>query len=145
MSSCCGLRKKNRDEDTEALLPQYEDDTALQRQVHQKLHTYQMLQALGNGYMPSNEQLIINLRTLLASDFLNPDNPDLSESGRQLLRYMKIWLKQFIELLIHKNDKDRIQDFIWFLSKSKISVNTKDAARQASNFKAKADATAGKS
>ena len=143
MSSCFGFRKK-QNEDTEALLPQYNDDTALQRALHQKMHSYQMVRALSKGYMPSTEQLIINLRTLLASDVLNPDNPDLSDSGRRLLKYIKQWLIQFIEMLRNKNDKDQIQDFIWFLTKSRISLDTRDLAETASKMKSKADATAGK-
>ena len=95
--------------------------------------------------MPSTEQLIINLRTLLASDFLNPDNPDLSDSGRLLLKFSKQWLTKFIEALRHKNDADQIQDFIWFLSKSRVSLDTDALAESASNVKAKADATAGRS
>ena len=144
MSSCFGFRK-SKGEDTEALLPQYADDTILQRSMHQKMHTYQMVRALSAGFMPSTEQLIINLRTLLASDVLNPDNPDLSDSGRLLLKFSKRWLSQFIEALRHKNDDDQIQDFVWFLSKSRISLDTEDIARSASNVKAKADATAGTS
>ena len=93
--------------------------------------------------MPSTEQLIINLRTLLASDLLNSDNPDLSDSGRLLSKFAKQWLSQFIEALRHKNDSDQIQDFVWFLSKSRISLDTEDIGRTASNVKAKADATAG--
>lgn len=93
--------------------------------------------------MPSTEQLIVNLRTLLASDLLNPDNPDLSDSGRLLLKFSKRWLSQFIETLRHKNDEDQLQDFIWLLSKSRISLDTEDITRTASNVKAKADATAG--
>ena len=75
--------------DREALLPRYDDETALQRELHQKMHSYQMVRALSMGFMPSNEQLVINLRTLLAADVLNPQNPDLSDSGRQLVRYVK--------------------------------------------------------
>ena len=143
MSSCFGFRKA-KGEDTEALLPQYADDTTLQKTVHQKMHSYQMLRALSKGFMPSTEQLIINLRTLLASDVLNPDNPDLSDSGRLLLKHSKQWLMEFIEMLRHKNDGDQIQDFIWFLSKSRVSLDTNDIVNKASNIKAKADATAGK-
>ena len=143
MSSCFGLRK-SKGEDTEALLPRYDDDTSLQRQLHQKMHSYQMFRALSKGFMPSTEQLIINLRTLLAADVLNPDNPNLSDSGRLLTKYSKQWLADFIELLRNKNDKDQIQDFIWFLSKSRISLDTNDLANTASKVKAKADATAGK-
>ncbi|MCJ1287995.1 hypothetical protein MMC26_007348 [Xylographa opegraphella] len=142
MSSCFGFRKTMRDDDTEALLPQYDDDTALQRSLHQKMHSYQMLRALSTGFMPSTEQLIINLRTLLASDVLNPDNPELSDSGRRLIKYSKQWLMQFIELTRHKNDQDQIQDFIWFLSHSKISLDTEDIANKASKARAKADASA---
>ncbi|KAL9639773.1 MAG: hypothetical protein Q9164_000709 [Protoblastenia rupestris] len=142
MSSCLGFGRKSRDEDTEALLPRYADDTSLQRSLHQKMHTYQMLKALSTGFMPSTEQVIVNLRTLLASDFLNPDNPDLSDSGRLLLKYCKQWLTQFIEVLRSKNDDDQIQDFMWLLSKSRLSVDTDDLAKSASKIKTKADATA---
>ena len=95
--------------------------------------------------MPSTEQLIVNLRTLIASDVLNPDNPDLSNSGRLLLKYSKQWLIDFIETIRHKNDTDQIQDFIWYLSKSRISLDTEDLARSAAKVRAKADASAGKS
>lgn len=146
MSSCFGRRRKSRrEEDTEALLPQYSDDTSMQRSVHQKMHSYQMYRALSKGFMPSNEQLVVNLRTLLAADILNPDNPELSDSGRLLVKYAKRWLAQFIEMLRNKNDSDAIQDFVWFLSKSRISLDTEDLANQASNAKSKANATAGKS
>ena len=99
MSSCFGWRKSRAaDEENAPLLPQYRDETELQRELHQKLHSYQMIRALGMGYMPSNEQVIINLRTLLAADILNPDNPDLSDSGRLLIRNTKQWLNQFMQL-----------------------------------------------
>lgn len=144
MSSCFGFgRKRIRLEDEEALLPQYQDDTVLQRRLHQKLHSYQMVRALTQGYMPSNEQLIVNLRTLLASDVLNPDTSDLSDSGRLLAKYAKRWLEHFLELLQHKNSQDEIQDFIWFLTNSKISVDTGDIQRKASEAKSKADTAAG--
>lgn len=93
--------------------------------------------------MPSTEQTIVNLRTLLASDVLNPNNPDLSDSGRRLVRYMKEWLREFIEMLRHKNDHDQIQDFIWYLTKSRVSLDTDDISYQASKVKARADAAAG--
>ena len=139
--ACLGLKSKRRD-DTEPLLPQYADDTVLQRELHQKLHTYQQVRALSKGFMPSTEQVIINLRTLLASDVLNADNPDLSESGRRLVKYTRQWIQQFSELLRHKNDRDQIQDLIWFLSKSRIHIDTDDIAMRARKSKAKADTLA---
>ena len=142
MSSCFGLGRKSKSADTEPLLPRYEDDTARQRRLHQKLHSYQMIRALSKGYMPSTEQTIINLRTLLASDALNPNNKDLSQSGRRLVRNSREWLKQFIELLQHKNGDDRIQDFIWYMTKSRVSLDLDDISHQASKAKVKADVSA---
>lgn len=141
MSSCFGFRK-SRGGDHEPLLPQYHDDTVLQRELHQKLHSYQMYRALAKGYMPSNEQVIINLRSFLAADILNPDNPDLSDSGRLLVKHTKQWLHQFIDLLQHKNGEDQIQDFIWYLSKARVSVDVGDIAYRTSKSKAKADTAA---
>lgn len=142
MSSCLGFGRKKSQSDREPLLPQYEDDTVLQRRLHQKLHSYQMFRAFSKGFMPSNEQVIINLRTLLASDVLSLDNADLSTSGRHLVKHTRQWLQQFMDLLQHKNEKDQIQDLIWFLSKSRISVDVEDLAQRAKNSKAKADTAA---
>ena len=102
-----------------------------------------MLRALSMGFMPSNEQVIINLRSLLSADVLNPENPDLSDSGRLLVKFTKQWLHQFIDTMNHKNSEDQIQDFLWYLSKSRISVDVEDIARRTTRSKAKADATAG--
>lgn len=144
MSSCFGLRRKRpSSEDREPLLPQYQDDTVLQRELHQKLHSYQMVRALGKGYMPSNEQLVIHLRTLLAADILNPSEADLSESGRLLVKYTKLWLEQFIALLQHKNDKDQIQDFVWSLSGARVSLDVADFSQRAVRAKNRADTAAG--
>ncbi|RYP46302.1 hypothetical protein DL768_007469 [Monosporascus sp. mg162] len=140
-SSCFGLCKRD-DSEREPLLPQYEQDTHLQRQLSRKLHSYQMLRALGKGYMPSTEQTIILLRTLLASNVLNPDNPDLSADGRRLARLTKLWLQQFSTLLQHKNEQDQLQDLIWFLTKSRISVDVEDLTARAQKAKAKADTAA---
>lgn len=137
---CFGSRK--RSDDREPLLPQYNDDTVLQRELHQKLHSYQQFRALSKGFMPNTEQVIINLRTLLASDVLNENNPDLSESGRRLVKATRQWIQHFSELLRVKNDRDQIQDLVWFLSKSRISIDTEDLQARAKKSKAKADTAA---
>ncbi|KXX74415.1 hypothetical protein MMYC01_209198 [Madurella mycetomatis] len=144
-SLCFGSGRRRgspRSAEQEPLLPQYNDETSLQRQLHQKLHTYQMLRALSKGFMPSNEQAIANLRTLLASDVLNPDNAQLSESGQALVHYSKQWIKQLIQLLQDKNASDQIQDFIWYLSQSKVSIDMEHIAERATKAKAKADRAA---
>lgn len=142
ISSCLGFRKSKAD-DREPLLPQYRDDTTLQRELHQKLHSYQMIRALGKGYMPSNEQLIINLRTLLAADILNPSDPNISDSGKLLVKYCRKWLQQFIELLQHKNSDDQIQDLIWYLTKSRVDVDVESVLQRASKAQSKAQTAAG--
>ncbi|KAI1423412.1 hypothetical protein F5Y12DRAFT_535130 [Xylaria sp. FL1777] len=141
-SSCFGLRKDDTDPEQQPLLPQYEQDTHLQQELTRKLHSYQMCRALSRGYMPSTKQTVVNLRTLLASDVLNPDNPDLSGSGRRLARLTKQWLQQFIVLLNNKNSKDQLQDLIWFLAKSRVSVDVDDLSTRAKNAKTKADTAA---
>ena len=141
-SSCFGSRRGDRDPEQQPLLPQYEQDTHLQRELTRKLHSYQMYRALSKGYMPSTTQIIVNLRTLLASDILNPDNPDLSASGRRLVRLAKQWLQQFIALLNNKNSEDQLQDLIWFFTKSRVSVNIEDFTARAKKVKAKSDTRA---
>ncbi|PNS14374.1 hypothetical protein CAC42_6887 [Sphaceloma murrayae] len=141
MSSCFGLRKSKAD-DRQPLLPQYEEDTTLQNEVHQKLHSYQMFKAISEGYMPSTEQTIVHLRTLLAADLLNPTDQALSDSGRLLVKHTKRWLQQFMDLLQNKASDDQIQDFFWYLSKSRISVDTGLIARRTAQSNAKASARA---
>jgi Family of unknown function (DUF5923) len=143
--SCCSRPRPRREADTEPLLPRYEDDTSRQRQLHQKLHSYQMLKALSEGYLPSNEQTITNLRTLLASDFLNPRTDDVSEPGRLLARDVKTLMRTLIELLREKNADDQLQEFVWLLSRSRVSLDTSALASQASHAKSQASTQAGKS
>jgi len=123
MNSCCGYGRKKAD-DRQPLLPVYNDDTTLQRELHQKLHSYQMWRAMSQGYMPSTEQTIVQLRTLLSADILNPKDTTLSESSRKLLRQTKRGIQQLIDLLQHKAGEDQVQDLIWYLSKSRVSVDT---------------------
>ena len=144
MSSCCGFGRKSKNADTEPLLPRYEDETARQRRLHQKLHSYQMVRALTKGFMPSTEQLIINLRTLLASDVLNPNNKDLSQPGRALVRQSRHLINQSIALLQHKNGNDQLQDIVWHATRSRIALDLDDVSRKASKAKVKADLSASK-
>ncbi|KAK5652434.1 hypothetical protein OQA88_10478 [Cercophora sp. LCS_1] len=140
-SSCFGRRRPRADEE-QPLLSHYDDDTALQRRLHQKLHTLQMLRALSKGYMPSTEQAIVNLRTLLSADILNPDNEHLSDSGRALVHYTRQWITRFIHLLQNKNGRDQVQDLLWSLAKARVSVDMEAIAEQAGRAKAKADTAA---
>lgn len=143
MLSCFGIGKDRGEErEREPLLPVYSDDTGLQTRLHEKLHTYQMLRAISKGYMPSNEQTIIHLRSLLSSDVLNPNTSELSDSGRALVRSARLWIKQFIGVLQHKNSEDQVQDFVWFLAKSRLDVDVADLGARASKAKVKADTAA---
>lgn len=130
-------------DETEPLLPRYEDDTSTQRRLHQKLHTYQMLRALSEGYMPSTEQTIVNLRTLLASDVLNLRNQEIGTVSRQLVRDARLWIQTFIEFLQAKNNDDKLQEFLWHLARSRASLDKSRVSQQAAQMKGRADTKAG--
>ncbi len=141
MFSCFG--SDGDDGEREPLLPQYNDDTSRQAVLHEKLHTYQMLRAISKGYMPSTEQTEVQLRTLLSSQVLNPsDRAGLSSSGRALVRTTKEWLQLFIELLHQKNQKDQIQDFLWYLTSARVQVDANGAGGIFNKGKAHAKASA---
>ncbi|KAF4977941.1 hypothetical protein FZEAL_5589 [Fusarium zealandicum] len=142
MLSCFGFGKSSEEAEREPLLPRYNDDTGLQTRLHEKLHTYQMLRALSKGYMPSNEQVIIQLRTLLSAGILNPERQELSPSGRALVRSLKLWLTQFIQVLQHKNANDQIQDFVWYLTKARLDVDVAHIEQRAARARVRADAVA---
>lgn len=142
MLSCFGCGESRRDPEREPLLPRYNDDTTLQTRLHEKLHSYQMLRALSKGYMPSNEQVVIHLRSLLSADILNPDVPELSDSGRALVRTVKLALRQSVEAFQNKNSEDQIQDFIWCLSRARLHVDTQDISARASLAKVNGDSAA---
>lgn len=129
--------------ETEPLLPRYDDDTSRQRRLHQKIHTYQMLRAFSEGYMPSTEQTIANLRSLLAFDILSPRNFDIGSTGRQLVRDCRLWIQLFIEFLQTKNGNDQLQEFLWHLSHGRAIVHASELTQRASHSKAKADTKAG--
>ncbi|KFY26076.1 hypothetical protein V493_04285 [Pseudogymnoascus sp. VKM F-4281 (FW-2241)] len=100
-----------------------------------------MVRALGMGYMPSTDQLIVNLRTLIASDALNTDTPGLNRSSKLLLKYLKRWLHDFIELLQNKSCQDQIQDFIWAASHAKFFLDTDDVIQAATSTNVRVDAS----
>lgn len=102
-----------------------------------------MARALSDGFMPSTEQAIANLRTLLASELLNPTNPELSDVGRLLLRDTKLWIRVLIDLLREKNPEDQVQEFVWQLSRSRATVNISDAADRVSQATSRRQATDG--
>ncbi|KGQ07228.1 hypothetical protein BBAD15_g7449 [Beauveria bassiana D1-5] len=141
MFSCFG--HDGDENEREPLLPRYNDDTARQARLHEKLHTYQMLRAMFKGYMPSTEQTKTQLRTLLSSQILNPsETAGLSSSGRALVRTTREWLQLFIELLDQKNSQDQIQDFIWYLTSARVNIDANGAGTVFNKGKAHAKASA---
>ncbi|OAQ98104.1 hypothetical protein LLEC1_00783 [Akanthomyces lecanii] len=141
MFSCFG--SDGDDREREPLLPQYNDDTGREARLHEKLHSYQMLRAISKGYMPSTEQTEVQLRTILSSQILNPsERAGLSSSGRALVRTTKEWLQLFVELLHQKNSQDQIQDFLWYLTSARVSVDVNGAGGILNKGKAHAKASA---
>ncbi|TGZ77290.1 hypothetical protein EX30DRAFT_374732 [Ascodesmis nigricans] len=99
------------------------DETALQRNVHKKLHTYLMLKALSQGYLPSTQQACAHLRQFLATDVLNPTNTALTPSGRTLVRDVRRFIQSLITLLETKNSNDELQEFIWCTSRARAGFD----------------------
>jgi len=125
-SSCFG---GTRPEDREPLLPQHRNHiapdviTGHQKNLDKKLHTYLLVRALARGYLPSNEQAIILLRKLLASDLLAPENQDLTYDGRKFVALNRRLVKQLIDLLNAKNSGDELQNFLWTINKARLHVD----------------------
>ncbi len=101
--------------------------TTRQQRLHAKLHSYQILRALAAGYLPSTEQAVANLRTLLAADVFAGDGEAvydrLSPSGRVLVRLARRWLEQLIVLAEHKNGGDAVQAFVWSVTRVEVGVD----------------------
>ncbi|KLJ06069.1 hypothetical protein EMPG_10513 [Blastomyces silverae] len=143
-SSCYKSRKATSGE-TQPLLPQnhdFDEDTALQRQLHEKLRTYQMLRAVRSGYMPSTAQVVSHLRLLLVSSLLNPEPLAVGNTSRGLIKDVKFCIRLLVNLLQEKNGDDQLQNAIWQLSKSAVEVDTASLASRGAVAKAQADTTA---
>lgn len=131
--------------ETEPLLPRYDENASQYRRLQNKLRTYQMVRALSQGYMPSTDQIIVNLRRLLASDLLNSRHEDIGPVCRQLIRDSRVWIQVVIDFLREKNSEDQLQEFLWHLSRSRASVDVDRLSERASSAKARANPSAGMS
>lgn len=132
--------------ESDPLLPRYEDQgdhPPLGQRLQPKLRTYEALRALSQGYMPSNDQIIFNLRRLLALDLLNARHPDIGTAGRQIIRDLRRCIKVLIDFLHEKNADDRLQEFLWRLARSRAAVDTERVSWRASNARARVDTGAG--
>lgn len=128
--------------ETEPLLPRYDENASQHRRLQSKLRTYQMVRALSQGYMPSNDQIIVNLRRLLASDLLNSRHEDIGPVCRQLIRDSRLWIQVLIDFLCEKNSDDQLQEFLWHLSQSRASINVDRISERASSAKSRANPNA---
>lgn len=148
INSCCGLRprKDQPDPEREPLLTQVgDDDTARQAALREKLRTLNVARALYRGYLPSNDQIIANIRSLMASDMFTAavsPNSGLSRDGRRLGVLARQWLQQLTVLLEHHNADDAAQEAVWHLSRVRVSVDTEDLAERAAAARGKADLAA---
>lgn len=131
--------------ETDPLLPRYEDESPPQHRIRQKLRTYQKLYALADGFMPSTDQVVAHLRAVLASDVLSHRNKDIGAVGRQIILDCRHWLQALIDFLREKNGDDQLQQFLWYLARSRASLDPSKTklARQASSVKPHTDTKAG--
>ncbi|KAL1889020.1 hypothetical protein Sste5346_009200 [Sporothrix stenoceras] len=126
--NCCGSASDYDDADAREdgerrpLLANGEEETQHQRTLHQKLHTYQMVRAIGDGYIPSTTQIAANLRRLHTEADRHRQS-DLSPSGQRLSLLSEKWIDQLITLLERKNGGDQIQDFAWCVRNARLNVD----------------------
>ncbi|KAG8991963.1 hypothetical protein FRB94_012125 [Tulasnella sp. JGI-2019a] len=118
LSTCCGLRPPKRTGEREPLLPQHRDrDETVDAVIpdQQSLNKIaDLLAALNNGKLPSQDQLNSLIRRILQSQIFKEANKDkhdtLSQRGQLVLRDLDELLRAFMELGIEKNDDDKVQD-----------------------------------
>ncbi|CAK7204865.1 hypothetical protein SEUCBS139899_007627 [Sporothrix eucalyptigena] len=124
--SFCGLCGSRSDYDAldegerRPLLANGDEETLHQKQLHNKLHSYQMARAMGSGYLPSTTQAVANLKRVLPE---GRPSPGLSPSGRALTTLTNRFGEQLITLLQNKNAGDQIQDFVWCVQRARLNVN----------------------
>ncbi|CAK7563929.1 MAG: hypothetical protein SEPTF4163_001811 [Sporothrix epigloea] len=136
--SFCGLCSGSRDDyddndglnegERRPLLANGGEETEHQIRLHQKLQTYQMVRAMGSGYLPSTSQTVANLRRVMPGDEHRPSHStssssELSPSGRALSQLSNRLVEQLVTLLEKKNGGDQIQDFVYYVQRARLDVN----------------------
>ncbi|KAI5805278.1 hypothetical protein DFH27DRAFT_523792 [Peziza echinospora] len=105
--------------------------TPLQEALHNPLHAYLLLRALGNGYLPSTKQLSQLLIRAEKSHLLNPHEGGeriLSSDGRYLLDLLRRWFKEMAILIEEKNKGDEVQELVWAIGKARAEVEVRSSA-----------------
>lgn len=120
ISTCCGLReKKARTGEREPLLPQHRDrDETVDAVVpdQQSLNKIaDLIAAVGNGKLPSQDQLNNLIRRILQSQIFKEINKDkhdtLSRRGQVVLKDLEEVLRAFMDLGMEKNGEARETSF----------------------------------
>ncbi|CAK7264962.1 hypothetical protein SEPCBS119000_001260 [Sporothrix epigloea] len=134
----CGLCGGSRDDyddndglnegERRPLLAGGDEETEHQLRLHQKLHKYQMVRAMGAGYLPSTAQTVANLRHVVPesdsrSHHSASSASELSPSGRALSQLSTRFIEQLITLLERKNGGDQIQDFVYCVQRARLDVD----------------------
>lgn len=109
-STCCGRRDKQRkqhDDEREPLLPTHRVEEAIPSQ-HSLNKFADLLAAINNGKLPSQDQTSAFIRRILNSDVFKDldrqrEGGTLSERGRVVLSDLKEVLMAFLELGLEKN------------------------------------------
>lgn len=137
------LRGERGDErEREPLLPRHHQDTQRQASVEDKLRSFQIIKALSDGYMPSNKQLLAHFRR--TTEVLRTVPADTSSTGKELIRQFREHLKHLIAFLENKNNADQIQDFLWYITKARLSIDTEHLEQRAQEIQPRANIATGK-
>jgi hypothetical protein len=112
----------------EPLIARENDEVSRKKEeaLRRKLHTYEIILALKQGYMPDTQQLAAWGRYILRSSALDSRNRRLSPQGRQFIRHVRAWIEALIDLLMCKNYDDKIQEFIYHTSHVNLMAKIPD-------------------
>ncbi|OAA60506.1 hypothetical protein SPI_05630 [Niveomyces insectorum RCEF 264] len=81
--------------------------------IDRKLQLYGIASALGNGKLPSNDQVDGTLNRFVGSKALSNPSERLSADGRTLVADLRDVVIQAKKMLLSKNQGNLLQDFIW--------------------------------
>lgn len=92
-----------------------------------RLHFLGIYNAFANQKLPSNKQIDIALNSAIDSQMLKNPNKGLSEEGRMLVQDLRNVMEQAKLLLLTKNNKEYLQNFIYETTEINPSADTPNA------------------
>ncbi|KNC98591.1 uncharacterized protein SPPG_06276 [Spizellomyces punctatus DAOM BR117] len=98
---------------SQALIPRADDEEDRRRQAAKPLRLFSAIEALREGKLPTNEQLMSLIDKILESESINKRKHLLSEEGHKAWEDFVSLLQHVKEVIDTKNRDEVIQRFVW--------------------------------